>query len=99
MDSEAKRGSEGSGLHAWHRAGHCQAVLGRTSCLCLHLVFEFLIDRPNRDLSSSENIIDIATLDDQDDQGGLYAFIECGGRGQGKADRQEIEIHREQEQP
>ena len=43
------------------------------------LVYGFLIDRPNRDLSSSENIIDIATLDDLGDQGGLYAFIECGG--------------------
>jgi hypothetical protein len=40
-----------------------------------------MIDRPNRDLSSSENIIDIVWLDDQDYQGGILAYISevaCG---------------------
>jgi hypothetical protein len=39
------------------------------------LVFGFLIDRPNRYLSSSENFIDIAWLDDPDDPDGLFATL------------------------
>jgi hypothetical protein len=38
-------------------------------------VFGFMIDRPNRHLSSTGNIIDIAHLDDLDDPDGLNPFL------------------------
>jgi hypothetical protein len=75
LDSELKRVSKCPDFMRGTLSGTGRRFWAGLLVYVFTLVFGFLIDHPNCDLSTHENTFDFQTLDDPDDLGGLHAFV------------------------
>jgi hypothetical protein len=75
LDSEEKSVSKGLDLMRGTLRGTARRFWARLLVCAFTLVFEFMIIRPIRDLSSTGNTCEFAKLDDLDDLGGLNFLL------------------------